>query len=119
MTTDLAHHLFGAPIVGLWPARFALQSQRALSFKLFQQLKIALLGVTEFTSGLSRTQSLTLAFKKHGQFAGNLIIVGQKDRAGRTDELCRRIEQLEHEARWRKRGAIVKYNMAVPLDQTT
>src|SRR5271165_3896101 len=35
MTNDLTDHLFGAPIVGLWPARFALQSQGALSFKLF------------------------------------------------------------------------------------
>jgi hypothetical protein len=32
MTNDLPDHLFGAPIVGLWPARFALQSQGALSF---------------------------------------------------------------------------------------
>ena len=64
MTNDLTDHLFGAPIVGLWPARFALQSQRALGFKLFQQLKIALFGVTEFTGGLSGTQSLTLAFEK-------------------------------------------------------
>src|SRR5271166_4168179 len=96
MTNDLAHHLFGAPIVGPWPARFALQSERALSFKLFQQLKIALFGVTEFTSGLSGTQSLTLAFEKHGQLAGNLIIVGQEDRTGMADELCGRIEELEH-----------------------
>src|SRR5208283_1306062 len=35
MTNDLTDQLFGAPIVGLWPARFALQSQGALSFKLF------------------------------------------------------------------------------------
>jgi hypothetical protein len=56
-----------------------LQSQRPLSFKLFQELKIALFRVTEFTSGLSGTQSLTLAFEKHGQFAGNLVlIVGPK-----------------------------------------
>src|SRR3984893_18559588 len=35
MTNDLTDHLFGAPIVGLWPAHFALQSQGALKFKLF------------------------------------------------------------------------------------
>jgi hypothetical protein len=61
MTNDLAHHLFGAPIVGLWPAYFAVQGQRAMSCKLFQQLKIALLGVTEFTSGL-RTPHLIRLF---------------------------------------------------------
>jgi len=96
MTNDLAHHLFGAPIVGLWPACLALQSQRALRFKLFQQLKIALLSVTEFTSSLSGTQSLTLAFEKHGQLTGDLVIVGQEDRTGMADELCGRIEQLQH-----------------------
>src|SRR5580693_1505046 len=96
MTNDPAHHLFGAPIVGLGPACFALQSQRASSLKLFQQLKIALFGITKFTSGLSGTKSLTLAFEKHGQLAGDLIIVGQEDRTGMTDELCGRIEQLEH-----------------------
>jgi hypothetical protein len=31
MTNDLTDHLFGTPIVGLWPARFALQSQGALT----------------------------------------------------------------------------------------
>src|SRR6516225_5113513 len=99
MTNDLAHHLFGAPIVALWPACFTLQSQGPMSFKLFQELKIALFSVTEFTSGLSGTQSLALAFEKHGQLAGNLVIVRQKDRTGRADELCGRIEQLEHEAK--------------------
>ena len=96
MTNDLPDHLFGAPIVSLWAAHFALQSQRALGFKLFQQLKIALFGVTEFPGGLSGTQSLTFAFEKHGQLAGNLIIVGQEDRTGMADELCGRIEELEH-----------------------
>jgi hypothetical protein len=42
-----------------------------------------------------------LAFEKHGQLAGNLIIVGQEDRTGMTDELCGRIEELEH---WRQNG---------------
>jgi len=37
-----------------------------------------------------------LAFEKHGQFAGNLAIVGQEDRTGMGDELCGRIEELEH-----------------------
>jgi len=46
--------------------------------------------VTEFTSGLSGTQSLALPFEKHGQLAANLVIVRQKDRTGRTDELCGR-----------------------------
>jgi hypothetical protein len=96
MTNDLTDHLFGAPIVSLWTAGFALQSQRALGFKLFQQLKIALFGVTEFTGSLSGTQSLTLALEKHGQLAGNLIIVGQEDGTGMTDELSGRIEELEH-----------------------
>jgi hypothetical protein len=105
MTKDLTHHLLGAPIVALWPACFAVQSQRALSFKLFQELKIALFRVTEFASGLSGTQSLALAFEKHGQFAGNLVIVGQEDRTGRSDELSGRIEQLEHDAKLeRKEG---------------
>jgi hypothetical protein len=99
MTNDLTDHLFGAPIVGLWPAHFALQSQSALGFKLFQQLKIALFGVTEFPGSLSGTQSLTFAFEKHGQLAGNLIIVGQEDRTGMADELCGRIEELEHGAK--------------------
>jgi hypothetical protein len=99
MTNDLTDHLFGAPVVGLWAAGFALQSQGALGFELLQQLKIALFGVTEFTGGLSGTQSLTLAFEKHGQLAGDLIIVGQEDGTGMTDELCGRIEELEH---WRK-----------------
>src|ERR1700693_3571337 len=99
MTNDLTDHHFSAPIVGLWPARFALQSQRALGFKLFQQLKIALFGVTEFTGGQRGTQSLTLAFEKHGQLAGNLIIVGQEDRTGMADEFCGRIEELEHGAK--------------------
>src|ERR1700722_2632875 len=87
MTNDLTDHLFGAPTVILWAAAFALQSQRALGFKLFQQLKIALFGVTEFTGSLSWTQSLTLALEKHGQLAGNLIIVGQEDGTGMTDQL--------------------------------
>jgi hypothetical protein len=69
-----------------------------VSRKLLQELKIALFGVTEFASGLSGTQSLTLAFEKHGQLTGNLVIVGQEDRTGRPDELSRRIEQLEHGA---------------------
>src|ERR1700731_2188893 len=99
MTNDLTDHLFSAPIVGLWPAHFALQSQGALSFKLFQQLKIALFSVTEFTSSLSGAQSLTLAFEKHGQLVGNLIIVGQEDRTGMADEFCGRIEELEHGAK--------------------
>ena len=99
VTNDLAHHLLSATIIGLWAACFALQGQRALSFKVFQELKIALFSITEFTSGLSGTQSLALAFEKHGQLAGNLIIVGQEDRTGRTDELCGRIEQLEHGAK--------------------
>ena len=34
MTNDLTDHLLGAPIVRLWPAHFALQSQGALRFKL-------------------------------------------------------------------------------------
>jgi hypothetical protein len=37
-----------------------------------------------------------LAFEKHGQLAGNLIIVGQEDGTGRADELCGRIEEIEH-----------------------
>jgi len=103
MANDLAHHLFGAPIVTLWPACFTLQSQRPLDFKLFQELKIALFSVTEFTSGLSGTKALALAFEKHGQLAGNLVIVGQKDRTGRADELCGRIEPLEHGAKLEKK----------------
>src|ERR1700719_2129801 len=111
MTNDLTDHHFSAPIVGLWPARFALQSQRALGFKLFQQLKIALFGITEFTGGQRGAQSLTLAFEKHGQLAGNLIIVGQKDRTGMADELCGRIEELEHGAKLGKKRDIsqIKY----------
>jgi len=71
-----------------------------VSRKLLQELKIALFGVTEFASGLSGTQSLTLAFEKHGQLAGNLVIVGQEDRTGRPDELSRRIEQLDMVPTW-------------------
>ena len=64
-------------------------------------MEIALFGVTEFTSGLSGPQSLTLAFEKHGQLAGNLIVVGQEDRTGIANELCGRIEELEQ---WRQMG---------------
>src|ERR1700731_4453436 len=98
---DLLGHAFRTTGVEFFFAnqsRFALQSQGALSFKLFQQLKIALFSVTEFTSSLSGAQSLTLAFEKHGQLVGNLIIV-QEDRTGMADEFCGRIEELEHGAK--------------------
>jgi hypothetical protein len=66
VTNDLAYHLLSATIIALWAACLALQGQCALSFKVFQELEIALFSVTEFTSGLSGTQSLALAFEKHG-----------------------------------------------------
>ena len=79
MPNDLAHHLFGASIVGLWPACFALQSQCAVRFKVFQKLKIALLGITKSTGRASGSQPLALAFEKHGQLACDLVIVRQQD----------------------------------------
>ena len=96
MPNDLAHYLLGASIVGLGPACFALQSQGPLSFKDFQQLKIALPSVTEFPSSLRGTQSLAFAFEKHCHLTGDFIMVGQEDRTGMSDELCARIEELEH-----------------------
>ena len=46
-----------------------------MGLKVFQKLKIALFSITESTGGLSGSQSLALAFEKHGQLAGDLVIV--------------------------------------------
>jgi hypothetical protein len=45
MPNDLALQFTGASIVGLWSAKLALKPQRAVSPKLFQQLKKALFGI--------------------------------------------------------------------------
>src|SRR6202044_1125020 len=95
MPNDLALQFTGASIVGLWSSKLALKSQRAVSPKLFQQLKKALFGITVSACCLSRSQSLALAFKEHGQLAGDLIIVGDQDRTSWPDELGRGIRRSE------------------------
>ena len=37
-----------------------------------------------------------MGLRKAWPIAGNLIIVGQEDGTGRADELCGRIEEIEH-----------------------
>src|SRR6516165_282003 len=99
---NLAHHLLGATVVSLWSARFALQGQGAAELQLFEQLKIALLRVAEFLGGPGGAQPLALAFKKHRQFTGDLILIGQEDGTRRTQEPGVRIEPIKHGPGWPK-----------------
>jgi len=68
----------------------------AVGFELVEQLKIALLGIAVFESGLCGTRTFALAFKEHGEFAGDHVVLRDWDGAARADESGMGSGKFEH-----------------------
>ena len=75
MPDHLADHLIGASIVVLGSAFLTEQSQRTLFPEGGAKLEIALSAELVFLGRLCRSEPLAIAFDKHGEFAGDLVIV--------------------------------------------
>jgi hypothetical protein len=105
VTDDLAHHLVGAPVVGLGTGGLAEQGGGAVFGVQVEQLEVARLGVAEFFGGARRAQPFALALEEHGQFKGDLIIGGNVQRTGGAgQQRVVILEELEHAADYVRSG---------------
>jgi hypothetical protein len=97
MANDLADDFVGTAIVAFWAALTALQSQGAAVGESLAQLEIALFAETELAGGTQGTKLLALAFKEHGQFPSDFIVVQYAEcTVGRPDELLELEIELKH-----------------------
>jgi hypothetical protein len=97
MANDLTNEFFGAAVIGMWTAWFAFKRSSAVGFELVEQLEIALLGIAVFESGLCGAKPFALAFDEHGEFAGDFVVLLDRDGTGRADEKVRGTDEFEHE----------------------
>lgn len=96
VANDLANEFFGTAIIGVRAARFAFERGGAVGLELVEQLEIALLGIAVFESGLRGAKTFALAFKEHGEFAGDFVVLQDGDGAARADESGRGSGEFEH-----------------------
>jgi hypothetical protein len=90
---DLADDFGCSPIVCLWAAFLAPQSEGASSLKGGAELKVTLLAVAELLGGLERPRVLTLPFDEHPQLVGDLVVLAHIQRTTRPDQrMAREIE---------------------------
>lgn len=101
VANDLLTDLIGAAVGGLGAAAATLQGQGTPRLEELAQLIVTLFAKAELAGGRHGAGRLAFAFVEHGQFAGNLVIVGHGQGAGGSgeDQLWRIGGELNHEGR--------------------
>ena len=95
VSDHLPDDLVRSPVIRFGTALLALQSERPALLISAAELEVTLFAVAEFFGGLQWSTIFALAFNKHEQLAGHLVILAHLQGPGRTDprlvlgfELC-------------------------------
>jgi len=96
MANDLADDFVGAARGAFGSAFLAVQGQGAALAEGVAELEIALFAEAELACGSERPEALALAFDEHGEFAGDVVVVGDVQGSGVADKLLELEVELEH-----------------------
>ncbi len=89
----LADDLLGLTVVGLGASPQAQERPASVLLKKGPELVVALAAVTEFGGRFVGSIGATLSLHKHGQLAGDFVLVGNRKRAELTaDEVSGKLE---------------------------
>jgi hypothetical protein len=107
VSDDLADDFGRAPVVGLGTAFVGEQGQGTALPVSRAELEVALFAETEFLGRAGGAEPFTFALDKHGEFVGDFIVGGDRERTGGADELLAVHVELSHGYSWgRVRGRV-------------